>query len=462
LDALPVTAHDRLHRPTDAVPRNKSLARSVLVRAIVTTSVMQPQPLKSLPIALIAFLILGAAPDLLAKGKAHKVRGGESLGAIAPRYGCTIAELMRANPKLKSPDKIRVGQRIKIPRCVAGGPPSNCNWRAEHIDSKELGEKMRRLGFSPPQKFRALVVKTTLSADGSHIEGHELWDYRKKGARADGWNPASTIKIFSGVGALQRIRALGFSPKAKVTFHDERGDRTFALDELYEDAVHWSKNVPHNRLVQLAGFDYLNGPDGPLQRAGLEHSYIMRAYARAKWTGQGQSSSLRPSPAITLREGKKTRRIPAQKGKGKYPCYGAACTSLSDLTRMMCTLMLHEQLPSAARLAFGRKGASNEQGPHLQFIRQRLNRKRKGKKDPIWDIFERRFIPKNARGSASKGRPQLFRKNGFARQWASENIYIYLPGRRERWMVALAGYPGRYSLTKAADVIATLIAENSL
>jgi murein DD-endopeptidase MepM/ murein hydrolase activator NlpD len=433
-----------------------------LGRVVSTSSSMYSLPSQSIRFVVCALLLCGLAPELRAKGTSHKVRSGESLGAIAPRYGCTVAELMRANPKVQSPDRIRIGQRLKVPRCVAGGPPANCSWRADHIDSKELGEKMRRLGFTPPQKFRALVVKTTLSVDGARIEGHELWDYRKKGARPGGWNPASTIKIFSGVGALQRIRALGFSPKAKVTFHDAGGDHTFALDALYEDAVHWSKNVPHNRLVQLAGFDYLNGPDGPLQRAGLEHSYLMRAYARAKWTGQGQSSSLRPSPEITLTEGKKTRRLPAQKGTGKYPCYGAACTSLSDLTRMMCTLMLHEQLPPASRLGFGRKQAPNEQGPHLQFIRQRLNRKRKGKKDPIWDIFERRFIPKKAQGAASQGRPQLFRKNGFARQWASENIYVYLPGRRERWMVALAGYPGRYSLTKAADIIATLIAENSL
>ena len=397
-----------------------------------------------------------------ASERTHRVKAGESLGGIAPRYGCTISEVLSANKALTSPDRIRIGQRLTIPRCIAGGPPKNCMWRAEHIDSKTLGQKMRKRGFTPPQKFRALVVKTRLSADGAKIESHTLWDYRNKGARPEGWNPASTIKLFSGVAALQRIRSLGFSPKAKVTFHDESGDAHYALDALYEDAVHWSKNVPHNRLVQLAGFDYLNGASGPLQRAGLEHSYIMRAYARSKWTKMGQSPSLRHSPAITLREGTKVKRLEAQKGSGKYPCYGAACTSLSDLTRMMCTLMLHEQLPPASRLGFGRRGAANQQGPHLKFIRQRLNRKRKGKKDPIWDIFERRFIPESARDSASAGRHQLFRKNGFARQWASENIYVYLPGSRERWMVALAGYPGRYSLTDAADAIAGLIADNEL
>jgi hypothetical protein len=322
---------------------------------------------------------------------------------------------------------------------------------------------MRERGFTPPEKFRALVVKTTLSTDGSRIEGHQLWDYRGQGAKAAGWNPASTIKIYSGVAALQRLRSLGFSPRARVTFHDAGGDKRFALDALYEDAVHWSKNLPHNRLVQLAGFDYLNGADGPLQRAGLDHSYIMRAYAVTKWLAQGQVSSLRPSPAITVREkGRKTVELPAQKGSGKYPCYGAACTSLSDLARMMCTLMLHEQLPRGRRLAFGRRGAENEQGPHLAFIRQRLNRKRKGKKDPVWDIFERRFIPKASRGAASRGKPQLFRKSGFARQWASDALYVYLPGTRERWIVVMAGYPGRYALTEAAKLIATILVEDAL
>jgi len=412
-------------------------------------------------LALLA-IIGWAAPGLAANERVHAVKAGESLGTIAEAYGCSVGELMKANDRITIPDHIRAGQRLTIPRCVRGGAAVNCAWRPEHIDSRKLRAAMKAQGFRPPEKFRALVVKTTVSKDGDRIIGHELWDYRGLGAKASGWNPASTVKLYSGVAALQRIRAEGFSPTARVTFHDAGGDRSFALDALYEDAVHWSKNLPHNRLVQLAGFDYLNGPDGPLRRAGLDHSYLMRAYAKSKWLADGQVSSLRPSPAITLREGARSVRLSAQSGSGKYPCYGAACTSLSDLARMMCTLMLHEQLPAGRRLGFGRPGADHEQGPHLAFIRQRLNRKRKGKKDPVWDIFERRFIPKSARGAAARGAPQLFRKSGFARKWASDNLYVYRPGTRERWIVTMAGYPGRYALTGAAQAIADLISERAL
>ena len=48
-----------------------------------------------------------------AKAKTHKVRSGESLGVIAEKYGTTAAAIRRANG-IKG-DNIRVGQTLKIP-----------------------------------------------------------------------------------------------------------------------------------------------------------------------------------------------------------------------------------------------------------------------------------------------------------------------------------------------------------
>ncbi len=44
----------------------------------------------------------------------HKVRKGETLGAIAMKYGVTVNQIKRANPRIKG-SRINVGQRIKIP-----------------------------------------------------------------------------------------------------------------------------------------------------------------------------------------------------------------------------------------------------------------------------------------------------------------------------------------------------------
>ncbi len=116
----------------------------------------------------------------------------------------------------------------------------------------------------------------------------------------------------------------------------------------------------------------------------------------------------------------------------------------------MCRMMLHEQLPRHRRLRLGGSG----QGPHLRLLRQAMDRKRKGRTDRVWDAFQRAFPPE--KGYA------LFRKAGFSRDWLSENIYIYNPKQRRRWIVTMAGYPGRGSLTSAAKIIAELIRSGKL
>ncbi|HEX5706221.1 MAG TPA: LysM peptidoglycan-binding domain-containing protein [Pyrinomonadaceae bacterium] len=45
----------------------------------------------------------------------HTVRRGETLSGIAARYGVTVADLQRANPRITNPDRIRAGQSIVIP-----------------------------------------------------------------------------------------------------------------------------------------------------------------------------------------------------------------------------------------------------------------------------------------------------------------------------------------------------------
>ena len=399
--------------------------------------------------------------------RVHKVRRGESLWRIAKKYGCEIDEVVAANPKkIADAKKIFPGQKLSIPACSGrksgrrAGRTHNCNWKTKDVNSRKLKALMKAEGFDPPKKFRALVVKTTLSKNRKKIAKQRAFDYGGHSDSYGGWNPASTVKLFSAVSALERVRALGFGPGTKVTFHYKGGDKSFKLEELYEDAAHWSKNIPHNRLVQLAGFDLLNGASGTLRRAGLEKTCVMRAYAGKDWEAEGHNRSLRAAPAITLRSGKKKVKIPASKGREKCPCSSAACTSVGDLARFMCRLMLHEQLPVSERLRFG---SGKSQNKHLQFIRRKLNRKRKGKRDVVWKTLEKHFIPKKYRqGGKEKGGPQLFRKSGYSYEWRSDNFYVYMPPGRVRWIVAMAGYPGKECLNEAADVIARLIKDGKL
>ncbi len=436
---------------------------------------------RHLSLALVAILLL--LPLVVRaqesnEPRTHRVKKNEALYLIAKKYGCSVDEIFEANrDKLESATKIFPGQVLTIPDECTGkktgsarrnrhkkaeeryGRCRDCRWSERDIDSRKLKKLMKEMGFKAPRGFRALLVKTTLTRDRKHILKHELFDYGGDSADYRGWNPASTVKLYSGVAALERLRYLGFSPKAKVTFHYKGGDKTFAVEDLYEEAVHLSKNIPHNRLVQLAGFDRVNGKRGTLRRAGLDFSYVMKAYEVSNWEAEGQSRILNAAPKITIREGKRKKVIEARKSRSKYPCHSSACTSLSDLAKMMCTIMLHEQLPEDKRL---RLGSGKGQGKHLLFIRRKLNRKRQGKKDPVWDVLEKHFIPKDERKNPKKGGYQLFRKAGFSEEWLSENMYIYLPHGRTRWVVALAGHDGRGCLTEAADVVARIIKDGKL
>jgi LysM repeat protein len=45
----------------------------------------------------------------------YVVVAGDMLSAIAQKYGVTLAEILKANPQIKDPNRILVGDRVTIP-----------------------------------------------------------------------------------------------------------------------------------------------------------------------------------------------------------------------------------------------------------------------------------------------------------------------------------------------------------
>ena len=48
-------------------------------------------------------------------GMYHKVKKGETLTKIAQKLGTTVEALLHANPKITDPNKIYIGQKIRLP-----------------------------------------------------------------------------------------------------------------------------------------------------------------------------------------------------------------------------------------------------------------------------------------------------------------------------------------------------------
>ena len=72
--------------------------------------------------------------------------------------------------------------------------------------------------------------------------------------------------------------------------------------------------------------------------------------------------------------------------------------------------------------------------------------------DEVVDALARHFDP-GAR---------YYHKAGFAGDWYSDNVYIYDTTRSERWIVVMAGYPGRRALSQAADILGDIMASGEL
>jgi spore coat assembly protein SafA len=51
----------------------------------------------------------------------YTVAKGDTMSKIAKKFGVTVEELLAANPQIKNPDKIKIGDKITIPVPVEDG-----------------------------------------------------------------------------------------------------------------------------------------------------------------------------------------------------------------------------------------------------------------------------------------------------------------------------------------------------
>ena len=57
----------------------------------------------------------GAAGNAAGNQRVHTVGQGDTLWAVAKRYGVGLADLIRANPQIKNPNLIYPGEAVRVP-----------------------------------------------------------------------------------------------------------------------------------------------------------------------------------------------------------------------------------------------------------------------------------------------------------------------------------------------------------
>jgi TIGR02594 family protein len=93
-------------------------------------------------------------------GKYHKVKKGETLTKIAQKLGTTVEALLHANPKITDPNKIYIGQKIRLP-AKTGRPVA----RKEDGEVKIDRPKARETNTQPPAE--KVQTKSTVNTEAN-------------------------------------------------------------------------------------------------------------------------------------------------------------------------------------------------------------------------------------------------------------------------------------------------------
>jgi hypothetical protein len=269
------------------------------------------------------------------------------------------------------------------------------------VDTSLLPALLAERGFAEPDGgFLAYVIAMRFEDGRSRLVAEKRFDVDGTSAESSDWNPASTVKLYAAIGALLRIRELGFDRGATLTFHGTADPQTSTLTELVEQAVGPSVNLAYDYLAAFTGFDRLH--DGLfVDRYDLGSTALRVPYDKHRWQGLGFSEWLRDSPAITVTEGERVLEVEAH--------------------------------------------------GDLQFLRKMLASERPRGMEVV----------EHLRPSFS-GSTVFSHKAGFAEDWFSDNVYIDDPELDRAWVVVLAGNPGRSCLDDAATIVGELLAQGKL
>lgn len=127
-----------------------------------------------------------------AGGQVYTVRTGDTLSAIARRYGVSVSDLVAANG-LSNPDAIFAGQRITIP-VLGGSAPAPQVSRGDMVYTLQRGDSLYRLSLIYGVSVDDLLAANDLASPNAVYPGLQIRIPATGGAAvADTSQPATTV-----------------------------------------------------------------------------------------------------------------------------------------------------------------------------------------------------------------------------------------------------------------------------
>jgi hypothetical protein len=212
--------------------------------------------------------------------------------------------------------------------------------------------------IAPDVKKWASVCVITKSPEG---KPEFAWhDYRGAGEATDFW-PASTIKLYPAIAALELINEKGFRMESTIVqFERGVGQGGWILDcartvpEMLSEVFRRSSNEDYTLLLRMVGIDRLNTQFLAPER-GFPHSALMRGYVLNRphvyKREEPQRLTLRDATGKveTIEHTWSGRSYAAERGKAVFDVQTGNLTSPRELGECLRRIMFHEELPESER-----------------------------------------------------------------------------------------------------------------
>ena len=209
---------------------------------------------------------------------------------------------------------------------------------------------------APGLKLRGTVIAVE-TRDGQTT--FPAWHYKNEPDATDFW-PASTIKLYTAIAALERLHALGLPLETTLTFERRDGSTPWVLDcarsmpEMLSEIWRRSSNEDYTLLLRFTGLDYLNSQFLTPDR-GFTRSALMRGY----WSARPYTYKPAERQRITLRaqDGRmdfvehlwQGRSWSAERGASVIDSRTGNMASTRDLADCLRRIVFHDLIPPAER-----------------------------------------------------------------------------------------------------------------
>ncbi len=163
----------------------------------------------------------GSTPKPTTTSHNYTVRSGDTMSGIAARNGVSLQALIKANPQISNPDRINIGQTVRIPGSGGGSTPASHNYTVRSGDTMSgiaarNGVSLQALIKANPQisNPNRINVGQTVHVPGAGSASGTAPVQGPSGSSASGNKVVDIAKQFLGRNAseLKRSGALPMNP----------------------------------------------------------------------------------------------------------------------------------------------------------------------------------------------------------------------------------------------------------